>query len=180
MAEKVAKVGSPQVRTPNYRGMVDYRKWFNKKHPELKIKPSTYKSIVSEFNFAVREKMIMEGFEFFPFGIGCIAIYKNKPKIVKRPDGTFNLPVNWKKTWEMWAANPKLKEENKRVYHMNDATDGYIAKITWMRFKRLNKIDNMLLYTFDPVVRFSWYVYLAITQHNSMDYYFENINNHAD
>lgn len=73
-----------------------------------------------------------------PFGFGCLAINKRKPKRYVEFNGKryLNLRVDWAKT----------KQVGKKVYHTNDHTDGYSYK--WMWFPKDAKFHLSELYVF--------------------------------
>lgn len=166
-------IGHPMKRSPVYNGMPEYYKAFKNKHPELNIPPSLFNQVVTDFNLAIRDKIIMEGFEFHMYSAGTLAVYKYKRKIRKsKKTGRYNLPIDKKATWELWNSNPIAKAEKRYVYHMNEHTDGFSAKIFWLKPYKVNLFHNQGFYTFEPVVRFSTAVYKAITEDGTIEKYF--------
>jgi len=166
-------IGHPVKRTSVYFGMPEYYKAFKRSHPTIKITPALFNSIVTDYNLAIRDKIIKDGFEYHMYATGTLAVYKYKRKIRKNPEtGRYNLPIDKKATWELWNSNPKAREEKKYVYHMNEHTDGYGAKIFWLKPYKVNAFRNQLFYVFSPVVRFSSAVHKAIMNEKSMDKYF--------
>jgi len=160
-------------RTPNYNGTPEYYKYFRKLHPTLrkKVTPKLFRDVITDFNLLVTDKIVENGFEFITPGFGRIAIFKRKSKIKKFEDGRFNLPINWKATFTLWKNDASAKEQKKYIYHMNEHTNGWIAKIYWIRNKVIPCYDNLRNYEFQPVERFTKLVYPAIMYRNSMDNY---------
>ncbi len=83
---------------------------------------TTYKKITLTSNQFLSDK-ILEGKRIkLPFGLSDVFInkYKQEPKT---ENGRINLPIDWKKS----------KELGKRVYHLNQHTDGYTFKWFWLK-----------------------------------------------
>ena len=78
--------------------------------------------------------ILYKGREFhFPFGLGFIRIEKNKPTKFKS-----NSYIDWKATVAL----------GKRVYHLNEHSDGYNYYIRWRAPK--SRLFNRGLYKFIP------------------------------
>lgn len=90
-----------------------------------------YSKILKELNSEVVKLMLYEAFDFkMPSNLGNLSIKKKKVEPYIDETGKFinPLPVNRKATKELWDRDPEAKELNKRVYHHNEHSDGYIAK----------------------------------------------------
>jgi len=98
---------------------------FCKKHKDIRISPTEWRSVVYSFNEKFRDYLLETGEPAkLPNGFGPFMIIKNKRKpIIIDKDGKekINLPIDWKKT----------KEKGKKVYHMNFDTEGYVFKYFW-------------------------------------------------
>jgi len=94
-------------------------------------------SIINDFYKAVVNN-ILDGEEFImPFQLGKIVIYKRKASNFR----TVNHYIDWKKT----------VETGKKVYYLNEHSDGYNYSIEWERKTRLY---NSNLYRFIGTRRF--------------------------
>lgn len=76
--------------------------------------------------------------------IGDITLRKKKISL-KEKDGKIDkryLKVDYKKTKELWEANPQAKEEKKLIFHLNQHTGGYYYRI-YLDKKYARKVANM-------------------------------------
>lgn len=103
---------------------------------------ATFAKILRDFNKEL-SRVILEESEIInlPFRLGKLYITKtkqwySKPEWSKIP---LNLPIDWKTS----------KEIGKRVYHLNEHTNGYIYRWRW--YKRGAHVANVTLYKFLPV-----------------------------
>ena len=81
---------------------------------------------------------LLSGKEYvMPLGLGRIAIYKKKASGFR----TVDYFIDWQKT----------VAAGKRVYHLNEHSDGYNYSISWIRGHRIRNIE---LYRFIPTRRF--------------------------
>lgn len=79
-----------------------------------------FKAILERFNNIVLEKLLnaSEGFKM-PYGLGYIQIVKYKPKTMSPK----SLSVDYKSS----------AEYGKRIYHLNEHSDGYKFRLYWSR-----------------------------------------------
>lgn len=92
---------------------------------------STYATVIDSFNRQLRDLILMENYEFtMPHRMGRLSIKKKKltPYIDKNGDFKNPLPIDWKKTNELWDSDPVAKEKKTLVRHYNEHTNGYVAK----------------------------------------------------
>lgn len=104
---------------------------------------ATYCSVIRSFNNRLADSLIIDAMEFkMPFRLGKLRIKKFKQKIKLDENGNIdkkNLPVNWKKTWDMWfdiypgldRAEIKKIPNKKVIYHLNEHTSGYRCVLFW-------------------------------------------------
>lgn len=125
---------------------------------DLGVTKSEFREMCLEFNLAVRQLIVEEGFEFsIPYGIGKLAVYKYKPEIKPRKNNPklLTLPINPRATAELWRKSPELKG-NKYVYYLNNNTDGYICKPFYTKNKDMPMgLTNLYYVMFTPVSRFN-------------------------
>lgn len=149
---------------------------------KLGVSKQEYLSIVSEFNLAVREAIVEDGFEWNIFGnLGLLAVYKYRPEVKKRKKNPnlLTLPINPRATAELWRNNPELKHK-KYVYYINNKTDGFICKPFYIRGRNVPRTyKNFDIVTFTPVYRFKSSIKKAIDEKNAhLNYFiFEPYNN---
>lgn len=142
---------------------------------DLGVSRIEFSKIVNDFNLAVRDLIIEEGFEWnMPFNFGQLSVYKFKPKIKKRSNNPnlLSLPINPRATAKLWREKPELKNV-KYVYFMNDKTDGYICSAFYTKSNySLRFIKNLHYVMFTPVTRFNKSINKAIQEKDSHLKYF--------
>ena len=86
----------------------------------LEVPYSTFKAVLDEFNRIVLEMLQKrsEGFKM-PYGLGYVQIVKYKPKTLNSK----SLSVDYKSS----------KDYNKRIYHLNEHSDGYKFRLYWSK-----------------------------------------------
>ena len=89
----------------------------------IEVNYSLYKRILDEMCAVILEYVLerSEGFKM-PYGLGFIQIGKYKPKTLT-PD---SLSVDYKAS----------KEYDKRIYHLNEHSDGYKYRLYWSKIPR--------------------------------------------
>lgn len=82
-----------------------------------------YKRIIDRFNEIIKEE-VLEGSKPFkmPYGLGLICIVKYKPKSYTPK----SLSVDYKSS----------KEEGKKIYHLNEHSNGYKYRLYWSKNPR--------------------------------------------
>ena len=84
-----------------------------------------------------------------PINMGRIEIRKYEPTIEFTDSGIkTNLPINWKRTLELWESNSQAKEKKTLVRHETSM----LYRILYSRKKAIYK--NKSIYKFIPHVRF--------------------------
>ena len=127
-------------------------KYYTKKSSSYNISESKYRSIVSEFNKLIAEKIVKGPYDFkMPCKLGyiCLRKYKKKPKIDKDGGYKYDLPVDWKSTLELWERDPEAAKKKKLIKYLNKDTGGYIFRIFY--FKKSANYKNRAVYSFSPV-----------------------------
>ena len=98
-----------------------YRDYIKKNDVELNY--ARYKRIIDEFNKVVKEEILERSQPFkMPYGLGTICIVKYKPKSYSDQ----SLSTDYKST----------KEVGKRVYHLNEHSNGYKYRLYWTKIPR--------------------------------------------
>ena len=89
----------------------------------VEVDYSLYKRILDEMCVVILEH-VLEGSEGFkmPYGLGFIQVGKYKPKTLTDK----SLSVDYKAS----------KEYNKRIYHLNEHSDGYKYRLYWSKIPR--------------------------------------------
>lgn len=93
------------------------------KEMPIEVDYSLYKRILDEMCKVILEHILerSEGFKM-PYGLGFIQVGKYRPKTLS-PE---SLSVDYKST----------KELNKRIYHLNEHSDGYKYRLYWSKIPR--------------------------------------------
>ncbi len=95
-----------------------YRDYIRNNDVELKY--ARYKRILDEFNKVVKDEILERSRPFkMPYGLGFICIVKYKPKSYTDK----SLSVDYKSS----------KEEGKRIYHLNEHSNGYKYRLYWSK-----------------------------------------------
>jgi len=127
-------------------------KRFKKSHKEFKKTDyATFRNIVQEFNMLLRDYMLETGEPVsLPCGHGQVKIIRYKPKPTKKlttKEGKeveiCNYHIDWKAT----------REYGKKIYHLNEHSDGYNYKIVWKH--QTAKMKFASIWSFKPYRDFS-------------------------
>lgn len=89
-------------------------------------------SIIKDFNVAIFNLLLYNAFVFrMPFSLGEVSIRKKKvePYIDKEGKLVNNLPIDYRATKLLHDRDPDAKEKDIKVYHSNEHSDGYVAKL---------------------------------------------------
>lgn len=137
-------------------GRVDMYKHYNKsiegKRDWYNVSYSDFSKVLNKFNKDISKLILEDAHEFIlPKRLGIIRIKKYKPKLKLDDAGNLKtkyLPVDWKATNDLWAINKKAKDEKKRVYYLNNHSDGY--RYLWYYTTYRSALPNKSLYRFIP------------------------------
>ena len=93
------------------------------KEMPLDVDYSLYKRVLEEMCKVILEHMLerSEGFKM-PYGLGLLQIGKYRPKSLSSK----SLSVDYKES----------KEYNKRIYHLNEHSNGYKYRLYWSKIPR--------------------------------------------
>lgn len=130
-------------------GIADYYKYYNSIRPGYKKYRIDYKTYIKIIN-AFHDKLVYNLFynrHIALFDIGHLEIQKNKnvPKLI---DGelVYNVPVDWKKTYELWYEYPEEKENKTLVKIQNK--DNYFYRFKF--YNRMYRYWNKYYIDFRP------------------------------
>jgi len=137
---------------------------YYKLHYEKPIHRDIYIKIVVGF-MAFIVKKVAEGFFVRLSGgdsLGTIGVRGKKARawIDKETDEVKGAKVNWYLTTKLWKENPEAKAEGRKIYYLNEHTNGIRYKLVWL--KEDMKLANKNLYTFRPCHSFSQAIYKEI------------------
>lgn len=107
-----------------------------------------YARILKDINIAIFNLLLYEAFILvLPFNLGELSIRKKKvePYIDKKGNVVNLLPVDRQATKRLWESDSYAKSKNKLVYHSNDHSEGYVAKLYYDKTSYSN-IPNRGLY----------------------------------
>ena len=150
----MTKRGTGKVET--HYGRPDMYKHYTKvtagKRDMYDVSFSDFSKVLNKFNKDICSLILEDAYEFIlPKRLGIIRIKKYKPKLKLDDEGNLKtkyLPVDWKATNELWATNEKAKDEKKRVYYLNNHSDGY--RYLWYYSTYRSALPNKSLYRFIP------------------------------
>jgi hypothetical protein len=123
------------------------------KLPEAaQVSYSDYCKVLNKFNTDISTAIMESAYEFIlPKRLGTVRIKKYKPKVRLDEEGkllTNNLAVDYKATNELWENNPEAKKAGKKVFHLNNHSDGY--RYIWYYSTYRSNLPNKSLYRFIP------------------------------
>lgn len=135
-------------------GMNEYYKDYIK-HNDLKITYSEYSNIISKFNSEIIELMLNNSFDYMIPHLNLeLTIRKNlrKPQI---KDGKLhnNVPIDFKRTMDLWRDDPEAKERKIKIRHNNKHTLGYVFRFYLKKLR--GTMNNKKYYKFKPSRGFS-------------------------
>lgn len=156
-------------------GMEDFYRYYKnnfvpKRGSSYDIDGSTYRSIISDFNMKIIEKIVKESFDFhIPCRLGILGVRKYKKKPFKYGDKYVkNLPIDWKSTKELWEKNEEARKNKKLVRYLNKDKGGYIYKIFY--FKGTANYKNKSAYKFKSSYKFKE-IFKKELEKGEVDYY---------
>lgn len=134
---------------------------FMAEHPGSTLTFKQFKDIIYLWNEYFMTSILETGDKIkIPYGFGYLSINKKKTKrYFERGDEKFCiLPVDWKAT----------KAEGKKVYILNNHTDGYRFKWFWFIADAKFKLAN--LWRFKPARKFSTLLHTYLTKKKDKNY----------
>jgi hypothetical protein len=121
------------ARTPVSYGITDFYKSFRKRHPKVSISRKDYTAVLACTGDVISENLLEDGgFKLFS-RMGALLIRNIKPK------GNKKRMINFHET----------RKQGSNVYHFNDHSDGYVAKVIWDR--GLAILSDKYMWLFKPV-----------------------------
>lgn len=136
-------------------GMSDYYKAYCKREDVDRLSYSKYSSIIADFNTAIIDMVLNDSFEYMLPHLNLeLTVRKNlrKPQI---KDGKLhnNVPIDFKKTMDLWRSDPDAKERRIKVRHNNKHTMGYVFRFYLKKLR--GTVKNKRYYKFKPSRGFS-------------------------
>jgi hypothetical protein len=116
-------------------GMLDYYKFYKKTNDKPQSK-QVHSAVLKEFLAEMRDAVSQEGYIFtLPQRMGKIELRKIKREVKVNEDGSIvnTLNTNWVATKKLWEENLEAKIKKTRIRYLNEHTDGYIFKITYLK-----------------------------------------------
>lgn len=115
-----------------------YHYYLKNRDSNKTISQPVFTKILNEFHEYKLNQAIYRNIEFDIPYIGKLYINKVEPRIVLKDSNIIiKLPINHKKTKELWEKDPIAKEQKKLIYFLNEESDKYVMKWHWEKNKRL-------------------------------------------
>lgn len=148
----------PVKRSDNFYGIPEYYDHYlemiKKGNMEgAHVSAQVFHDVLDEFNKTMRDKILFDAYEWeLPAGMGKLAVYRYIKKIIKKKDGSYNLPISWRKTFALWDRDPEARAAKKKIYAINSTKNRYTYKIFFL--KGTSKFKNRSAYRFKAVSPF--------------------------
>ena len=138
----------------HHYGMPDYYNFYIKTYNK-DIPPKKFNNIITDFNLKLQDLIIEENLIYLLPHLNLELLLKKdkrKPRIV---DGKLinNLPIDWKKTNELWERDQEAKEKKLLVRINNSHTSGHVFRIYCKKFK--STLKNRGLYKWTTIRQFA-------------------------
>ena len=125
-------------------GRLDVYRWWRKQKPYFDISKDLYRKVCYEMSELILKELIFNNYKYqMPCGMGWMDIVKKKYKLPLNPDGTIckrKMKIDWGRTNKYWKEHPEMHGK-KMIYHLNEHSDGYIARFRWHRKSRIKGIS---------------------------------------
>lgn len=106
------------MRSKKSATIIDAYKLFREANKDIDY--NTYKSVLEQFNKTLMDDLLLNSNIIkLPYGLGYVSIVKYKPKTMTEK----SLSVDYKAS----------KEYGKRIYHLNEHSDGYKYRLYWSK-----------------------------------------------
>lgn len=135
-------------------GIADYYDYYSSKRfktDSKKVNKAVFTKILNEFLSTIRDEISTQNKAYMmPSALGSLELIKYKPNIKFNDTGRIvGLPVDY-------AATKKLRLETgdntRLVYHFNAATDGYIIKVVYRKYRARYKNKSYYFINFNRVL----------------------------
>lgn len=115
-----------------------------KDNVENPVSYATFSQVIQLF-FVFLLSKVFDGEEItLPCRLGTLYIRGVKEKVRFDDNGkVVGLSVNWKKTKDLWEANPQAKIEKKLIYNTNEHSSGIRYKFVWGRNRVLTQYKSL-------------------------------------
>jgi hypothetical protein len=133
---------------------------------------STFTGICKMFNELLIEALVLENFEFFiPYRQGTLSIIKRKTSVYYDENGKLksNLRVDYQATRKLWEQDMQAFIERRRVYHLNEHTDGYNYGFYWR--KTYSKVPQGVVYSFKASRGMARFLAKAVKENPKLDFF---------
>jgi hypothetical protein len=116
-------------------GMGDYHRYF-KKHHDRTINRNTFSNVITDFNLALRDLIILENLSYTMPGINFQLVLRKEKRKPKIKDGKLlnNIPVDFQATKALWERDAEAKRKKLLVRYNNSHTSHYVFRIYFKKF----------------------------------------------
>lgn len=128
----------PRVKNSYRTASKENYKRFSTKYPLFKLTFEEWKSILYGYSEVLRDYILETGEKCkLPYGLGELSINKKKQCRFTGKDKKFiALAIDWQAS----------RKYGKRIYNMNDHTEGYRFKWIWFKSKALFKLSKLWMF----------------------------------
>ena len=113
-----------------------------------KLDKRLFAKIAKELNQEIVNLIIEKNFEYvMPSNMGVMSIKKSKaePRIVNGKLAK-NLSMNYKATRELWLTNPEAKEQKKKIFYLNEHSNGWRYSFFWSKKESLAQGKSIYMF----------------------------------
>lgn len=119
---------------------------YSQEYGKKRLSKRLYKRVNAEFARFFMELVLDGECVRLPCGIGVIGIVGRMTKHKITEKGHTHANIDWRRTNEMWKANPALRVSKQYVYYTNMHTQGIQYSFMWSR--RDSKFKHRYIYEF--------------------------------
>lgn len=110
--------------------------------------------IISMYHKLAREDYAKGDIFYFKKELGVLQLYKEKREVYINEKGQVvnELPINYRKTWELWAEKPHLKNKT-YIRYVNSHSDGWYFTTSWQLSKAKFKYKFVYNFHFNATLK---------------------------
>lgn len=127
------------------KSIKDSYQQYKESSKENSVNKKLYLKLTAEYNKFMISKVLKGEKIALPMRMGTLQVVGKKQKVRFDEDGNVvGLAPDWVKTKALWEKDEKAKKERKRIFHLNQHTDGVRYTYFWSKNRVI--VENKTLY----------------------------------